>query len=141
MIGVSIVDRQKSFRVDRKDLAALARRVLREEGISTAEIGLAFVNDAEIAELNERFLGHEGPTDVLTFPLSEPLQPLLAEIVVSVETARRVARTRRGRVEDELRLYVIHGLLHLCGYDDRRPDDRRRMHWRQREHLAAWRAQ
>jgi probable rRNA maturation factor len=81
-------------------------------------------------------MGIEGSTDVLTFPLSETRDPPLeGEIVLSVDTARAVAERLGHEAADEAALYVIHGLLHLCGYDDRTPSQRRKMRARERYHL------
>jgi probable rRNA maturation factor len=112
------------------------RRVLRGEGMVRAEIGLAFVDDATIWELNRRFLNHDWPTDVITFPLNEDGEPLAGEIVVSAETARRVAAKLRRPVRDELALYVIHGLLHLCGHDDNDARARRAMRAKERHYQS-----
>jgi probable rRNA maturation factor len=71
------------------------------------------------------------PTDVLTFPLHEPNEPLSGQIVLSVETAARVGPAYGLSAEEEVLLYAIHGLLHLCGYDDRSPRDAQRMRQRQ----------
>ena len=73
-------------------------------------IGVAIISDRQMAKLHLRFSGIAGPTDVLTFHHGE--------IVVSAETARRQARAFGTTTEDELRLYILHGLLHLCGFDD-----------------------
>jgi len=77
------------------------------------EMSVALVSDRRIAELHRRFLNELGPTDVITFQHGE--------IFVSTETARRQARTFRTSLEHELRLYIVHGLLHMRGYDDKTP--------------------
>lgn len=90
------------------------------------EISLVITDDTGIAALNERYLGQSGPTDVLAFPQLD-LRPgdvvsdgaLLGDVVVSLETAaRQAARFADWSTDDELALLVIHGVLHLCGYDD-----------------------
>jgi probable rRNA maturation factor len=86
------------------------------------------VADAEIARLNEQFLAHHGPTDVITFQHGE--------ILISIERAIAQARRFGTAVHDELALYLIHGLLHLAGYDDTTPAKRRVMHARQRALLG-----
>jgi probable rRNA maturation factor len=98
-----------------------------ESQITCPELSLVFVTDAEIALLNKRFLDHTGPTDVITFEHGE--------IVVSTE--RTVAQARRfgATPASELALYLIHGLLHLAGYDDTKPASRRIMHRRQSQIL------
>jgi probable rRNA maturation factor len=136
-IQIEIANRQRTLRPNRRTLTSAVRRVLIYEGITAAEISLAVVNDEEMAELNWRFLRHEGPTDVITFPLSEPNEvPLAAEIVVSADTAKREAQLRGHAAGAELELYVIHAALHLCGYDDHEPADRKRMRARERRYQA-----
>jgi len=85
-----------------------------------SEISLVFVDNATIHRLNRRYLKHDEPTDVLTFPMSDPgSKKLVGELVIGVEVAWAEAANRGHDVQAELALYVIHGLLHLCGYDDR----------------------
>ena len=137
MIRIGIADRQKLVKLDSRKLRRAVRAVLAGEGVSAADLSLAFVDDDCIQTLNEQYLQHAGPTDVITFPLSGPEEPVLTgEIVVSTETARRNAQLFRHSVQAELALYVIHGVLHLCGYDDRRPKDRRAMRQREAHYLA-----
>jgi probable rRNA maturation factor len=94
------------------------------------ELSLALVGDKRMALLHEQFMNVSGPTDVLTFPLDlDPRgRPLSGEVVVCVPEARRQAKERKVPVERELLLYALHGLLHLCGYDDRTGEDFRAMH-------------
>jgi probable rRNA maturation factor len=87
-------------------------------------LSLVYLNDEEIAKFNERYLKHEGPTDVLAFPMD--LQN--GEILVSGETALREARLRGIEPEGELLLYTVHGVLHLLGYDDKTPEEASEMH-------------
>ena len=104
-----------------------------------ARISLAVVDDTEIARLNARYLGRHAPTDVLAFPYSVTDDPAhdeeLGEVIVSAETAEREARRRHKTFEKELALYMIHGLLHLLGYDDTSPEKARAMRRRERELL------
>lgn len=128
---------QSRLPLDPAALRQLARQVLDAEGVHQADLSISLVDDAAIAALNAAYLNHLGPTDVITFPLSAPhSEPLAGEIVISVETAVREAACRGLDPTDELRLYLVHGLLHLCGYDDRDPADRRAMDARQRLLLA-----
>ena len=92
---------------------------------------MALVNDATMARLNRKHLGHNGPTDVLSFDLRDDVNTnttVDGEIVMSVDMAARQARQRGHTVEAELALYAVHGTLHLLGYDDRRKADAARMH-------------
>lgn len=96
-----------------------------------ASIAIQVVDDAQIALLNERHLGHPGPTDCLTFDYRQSgdgSAPIEGDVVVSLDTARRQARARGHTVAAELMLYAIHGTLHLLGYDDRAAGPARAMH-------------
>jgi probable rRNA maturation factor len=95
-----------------------AHRILRP---SLAELSVALVGDRRMAQLHQQFMGIPGPTDVLTFPLESGRDGRVTsgEVVVCVPEARRQAGPRGVRVEQELLLYALHGMLHLCGYDDR----------------------
>jgi probable rRNA maturation factor len=118
-IAVEISDTQAHLKVDPDALTRLVRRVLDEEGVGSASISIALVDDATIHAVNRRHLGHDWPTDVISFRLSDADDPTLAgELVVSAETASATAREVGTAPLAELALYVVHGLLHLCGYDD-----------------------
>ena len=89
------------------------------EGVRDSKISLAFVDHPTIHRINKQFLDHDEPTDVVTFPLSNPkAKTLEGELVIGAEMAAEQAAERGHDVQAELTLYVIHGLLHLCGYDD-----------------------
>jgi len=108
--------------VDRQTAVPRAKAACRRAAelvLEDRKVVVALVNDATMAELHERYLGERGPTDVLSFPHGE--------IVVSGDTARREALARGIRPLDELVLYVVHGALHLAGFDDRSAAARKRM--------------
>lgn len=118
-IEIEISDTQGHLRVVPEDLAALARSVLLAEGRRRASISIALVDQAAIHAINRDHLGHDWPTDVISFDLSEPGDAILVgELVVSAEMAAATAVDLGVAPGDELALYVVHGLLHLCGYDD-----------------------
>ena len=120
MIKVSVACPQETVPVDRGQVRIVARTVLEGEGIGDAAVSLAFVDNATIHTLNKRYLNHDEPTDVLSFPLSEPHSKKLAgELVIGAEVALEQATQRGHDVQAEIALYVIHGLLHLCGFDDK----------------------
>ncbi len=130
---VFIADRQRRVRIPAASIRLAVGRLLGRRRLS-----LAFVTDAQIRRLNRRFLGRDRATDVLAFRLdSPPAAPggVFGEVVVSAETAAREARRRGIDVREELLRCVIHGILHLLGYDDRRPRDRARMWDRQEREL------
>jgi probable rRNA maturation factor len=108
--------------------------------VARARISVALVNDAAMAQLNWDYLGHNGPTDVLSFDLRDAVDEKTAidgEIVMSVDMAVKQARKRGHAVEAELALYAVHGTLHLLGYDDRRKADAKRMHAMENEILSS----
>src|SRR6516165_2302600 len=135
---VSIASPQEAVPIDRGQMREIVRTVLDGENEPQAEISLAFVDNATIHTLNKRYLDHDEPTDVLSFPLSEPNAKRLAgELVIGVEVAQAQAQERGHDVQQELALYVIHGLLHLCGYDDKTDAGAQEMRRRERHYLAA----
>lgn len=125
-------------------LHEVIQATLRRHGAPSARISVALVDDARIAELNQAHRRHSGPTDVLSFDLRDAFrdehdnQPAIdGEIVVSGETARREAAARGHSLEAELSLYVVHGTLHLLGYDDQTDEDAGRMHALEDEILSS----
>lgn len=108
--------------------------------ITPTRMTLRLCDDATIAELHRAFFDDPSPTDVITFPAgeSDDDEPYLGDVVVSVETAAQQASDGDHSVEREISFLSLHGLLHLCGYDDASDDDRGAMHDRQYAHLSAW---
>ncbi len=117
---------QKLTRLDLKKLRETAKTVLTELASSNAELSISFVDDTQIQELNRRYLGRDRPTNVLAFSMREgaftSLHPhLLGDVVISVDTARRQSN-RFGLDETEMIiLLMIHGILHLSGYEHEGP--------------------
>lgn len=99
-----------------------ARAALRAGGRPDLELSLVFVRDRELTRMHADWLGDPSPTDVLSFDLGDA-----GEVVTSFECARRTARARGVEPGRELSLYVVHGVLHLCGLDDRTKPERVRM--------------
>jgi len=136
MSKVSIACPQEAVPVDRGAMRQLVRAVLEGEGVGEAEISLAFVDNATIHQLNRRYLDHDEPTDVLSFPLSGPgAKTLEGELIVGAEVAKEQATQRGHDVQTELSLYVVHGLLHLTGFDDSNPSAAKAMRERERHYL------
>ncbi len=122
-----LVSNRQAHEVDANGLSELAVRVLRGEGVTgPAELSLSFVEAAEMADLHVRFMGEEGPTDVLAFEMDE--HGLLGDVVVCPEEAAR----NNPDVGAELKLLVAHGVLHLLGHDHQEEDGRRAM-WAKQE--------
>jgi probable rRNA maturation factor len=136
MVRISIANQQEAVPLDRGQIRALVRAVLDGENEEDAELSLAFVDNDTIHRLNLRYLNHDEPTDVLSFPLSAPgAERLSGELVVGAEVARAEAEERGHDAQAELALYVIHGLLHLCGYGDKSAAETALMRERERHYL------
>jgi probable rRNA maturation factor len=130
---VALESRQSRVRVPRRRLSATARTALASLGRSRAEVHVTLVDDAAIRRLNARYRGSRKRTDVLAFDLRGPgPAPMLGEVIVSVDTAARQAAAVGVSLALELDLLVVHGILHLAGWDDARPREARRMHERAR---------
>jgi probable rRNA maturation factor len=159
---VFVADEQVALTVDTARWARLAEAVLAAEGVrGHAEVSLLFVGEEEIEILNQQFLGKDGPTDVLAFPIDAtevevvsmpalsrtgpdraPVDPgdlplLLGDVVVCPAVAARQAPEHAGTVDDELALLVVHGLLHVFGHDHAEPEEAARMRERELELLQA----
>lgn len=124
-------------RVDRALLRRRARRVLAALGREGAELSILLVDDAAIAALNHRYRGRARATDVLAFSLLEGAHAdrrgsLLGDVVIGIETAARQARARRRTLDDEVARLLVHGALHLVGYDHARSAQARVMRAQER---------
>lgn len=114
------VSNETRLRLAKRRIAAAAQAALDAEGAGHLDVSVTVVGDERIHELNRDHLGHDYPTDVISFPLRDEgdPDPLLGEVVVSGDRARDEARERGIEPAEELLRYVIHGCLHLLGYDD-----------------------
>lgn len=138
---VRICSRQNAMRVPRRRIGELVAFVARAEGVKIGEIDVAVVTSQRISSMNRRYLGCRGATDVLSFDLSGPsgeAAGICGQIVVCGPVAVRQARTRGVGPQRELLLYVLHGLLHLAGYDDSASPAADAMNERQEELLDAF---
>lgn len=126
-------------------ISRVVKTILRHEEVRRAEMGVIFVSAQKIKSLNKKFLRRDYATDVLAFDFRErdacPGHPggrregLIGDILISVGTASRNARIYRTSLEREIVLYVIHGILHLLGFDDHSPEDVERMREKERQIL------
>jgi probable rRNA maturation factor len=149
----AVNNRQRAARLARPPLEAFLRRVRDELGLDEESLTVCLVSDAEIARMNEKFRKKKGPTDVLSFPTvtrrrpvrlrrgSKPVKPgeYLGDIVISPATARRYAKKHQRKLSSELQVLILHGVLHLLGYDhevDRGEMDRVEERLRKRFGLA-----
>jgi probable rRNA maturation factor len=137
LMAVAVSNLQRRSRVSSARLRTVARRTLAALGRADREVHVTVVDDRRIRALNARYLGIRRATDVLAFELAAPgASRLWGEVIVSAETAARQARRLRVPLAMELDLLVVHGLLHLAGYDDHEPGRARRMHRRARQILG-----
>lgn len=137
MIQVEIANEQSKHAFDSELLQRAARLVIESESGHEGNVSIAIVDDATIHALNRKYLEHDYPTDVLSFLLSGSDDPIEGEVIVSADTAAREAARFGWSTSDELLLYLIHGTLHLVGYDDASDIDRAAMRTKESHYLAA----
>lgn len=127
MIEIEVTDQQTATDVDGALLKRVAAAIVHDHGPSSWRISIAIVDDDTIHRLNRTYLHHDYATDVLSFVLERTAELLEGEIVVSGQMAQAQAARYGWSPHHELLLYVIHGLLHLVGYDDQTPAAREAM--------------
>jgi probable rRNA maturation factor len=136
-LSVSVENRQRHVRVSSARLAAVARAALSSLRRVDRDLDVTVVGDREIRRLHERYLGVRRATDVLAFDLAGPgPSRLLGQVIISADTAARQAARLGVAVAQEMDLLLVHGLLHLAGYDDHDPQKARLMHERAHQILS-----
>ena len=119
---IAISNRQRpgthARKIDLRLLEKIAAAALEELGLEATELSIVLVGPKEMASLNEKFLQHEGPTDVITFDYAEGTDGLSGEIFICVEEAGRQAKEFKTTWQSEVVRYAVHGILHLAGHDD-----------------------
>ena len=125
---IVIANRQRTRRLDRKVIEQLAQIVLTDLGVENVELGLQFVSAKEMARVHDQFMNISGSTDVITFDHGgAPPQGIHGEIFICIDDAITQAREFKTTWQSEVARYVIHGVLHLLGYDDLKPKARAKM--------------
>jgi len=135
VISVEVCNDQSTLPVDVELVRRAVRVVLAGESVRAATISIAVVTDGAMRELNRRYLDHDYNTDVLSFLLDESGEPLDGEVIVSADMAVTRALEFSWSAADEMLLYVIHGTLHLTGYDDHSDADRGQMRRKEMQYL------
>ena len=134
------VDEAYRDRVDVRDVRQVALRVLEEEQLPAGELTVVITDENTVQELNRTYRGVDAPTDVLSFPLGQdellPQEgpPYLGDVVIALPVAEGQANTYGHSLQEELRLLVVHGVLHLLGYDHATPEEEAEM-WRKQERI------
>jgi probable rRNA maturation factor len=124
-----LLSNRQELPVDDTVLRTLARDTLLAEGLPDTELSISLVTADEMAELHERYMGEPGPTDVLSFPQDE--DDLLGDVII----CPAIAASQNRDAAAEIRLLLVHGVLHLLGYEHEREEDRRRM-WARQERYS-----
>lgn len=129
------VDGVKMPKIKKRDTSAWIREVAASHGRKVGEIGYMFVDDEKILEVNNEYLGHDYYTDVITFDYDED-DVINGDIVISLDTVRTNAEQFGKTYDDELHRVIIHGILHLCGINDKGPGEREIMEENENKALA-----
>jgi rRNA maturation RNase YbeY len=124
---IEVVNRQRRITIDEERWRQLAERSLKKIGVEDKGATVAFVSDRAMRELNRRWRGKRGTTDVLSFPVEQEVWEqvegkTLGDVVISVEQAARQAEENGLTLDEEIAQLILHGLLHLCGYDHERDE-------------------
>jgi rRNA maturation RNase YbeY len=123
---------------DRGRLKHFLARLFRAETISLEQLDYVFCSDPYLLAINQTHLNHNYFTDTVSFSLAEPDQPVVGEIYISIDRVRDNARQYGCSLSEELHRVIFHGALHLCGYPDRTPRQKKRMTQRENELLSRY---
>ena len=140
-MGILIENRQDKYKIKKNNLKEKAQAILDALGSPDGELSILFLDDPQIAVLNKNYLQREGPTNVIAFPMREgvfaEINPdLLGDVVISLETAKKEGLAAGMSMKDRLGELMIHGILHLFGYDHETSEtEARRMEAKSRELL------
>jgi len=123
---INILNEQDIFDLSQDVLVSIVKETLNHKEAITGEVSVFLVDDEKISQLHDRYFDDPTPTDCISFPIDKPgaEDSYLGDIFVSTETAKRYAEENKLSSFDEIALYIIHGLLHLLGFDDIEDEDR-----------------
>ena len=134
---IAIKDLQKKVELNPPQILKILKAILRHEGIDKVFLSIVFVNQKRIKVLNEKFLNRNYTTDVLAFDLTDnetkkqklrqKPRTIMGDIIISTDAALKNAKMYQTTLPEELTLYMIHGILHLLGFDDHEPEDIKKM--------------
>lgn len=129
------VDGVRMPKIKKRETTAWIKAVAASYGREAGEIGYMFVNDEKILEVNREYLGHDYYTDVITFDYDED-NVVSGDIVISLDTVKSNSEVQHTAYDDELHRVIIHGILHLCGINDKGPGEREIMEAAENKALA-----
>jgi len=135
-----------SFHFLKKNLSLSNRKQLKEflvnlaskESKKLASLNFVFCSDQYLFKINKKFLKHSYYTDIVTFPLSEPGEPISADIYISTDRVRENANTYKSSLTAEIHRVIFHGVLHLCGFQDNSPNDIQIMRHKENSYLSLY---
>ncbi len=130
-------DVQFSF-ADRRKLKAFLSRFFPKEGKQLTSLNIIFCTDDALLEINRNFLQHDYYTDIITFPLSEKGQPIVAELYISIDRVKDNAQNGNNSFKEELHRVIFHGCLHLSGYGDKSSQQIKKMREREDHYLRLY---
>lgn len=139
---IAIENRNKKIKIEKKKVSEVAGAILAAVGCTSVELSILFTDDEEIHTLNRDYRKKDKPTDVLSFPMRDgeygDINPdLLGDVVISLDTAAMQAEERGETLEEELNFLLIHGILHLFGFDhEGTASEARRMQAKEKELLG-----
>jgi probable rRNA maturation factor len=129
---------QKVSLEERTRLKQFIIDLFKKEKKKVTELQYVFCSDQHLLKINQQFLQHDFYTDIITFPLSDPGQPISGEIYISVDRVRENAAEFGNSLKKELHRVIFHGVLHLCGYKDKSPRDEKLMRKMEDKYLALY---
>lgn len=129
------VEGVKMPKIKKRETTAWIKAVAKSYGRRVGEVGYMFVNDDKILEVNREYLGHDYYTDVITFDYDED-DVVSGDVVISLDTVASNAQLFNKTYEEELYRVIIHGILHLCGINDKGPGEREQMETAENKALA-----
>ena len=135
---LEILDEQDELAIDLEKVRTLCEHILDDGKIKSGKINVVLVNSDTIHQFNKDFLQHDYPTDTISFPIEDRRHEghLEGEVLVCTEVAKRRADEFGWTAEEKLLLYIVHGMLHLAGFDDVTPEQQTVMQEKEREYLA-----
>jgi len=130
---------EKTTLLNRKRLKAYLGVLASEEKKKIGQLDIIFCSDAYLLAINKSYLNHNYYTDIITFDLTpNQNEPITGEIYISIETIKSNALLYKTTIENELHRVIFHGVLHLCGFKDKKPEEKKTMTRKENQHLEQY---